>query len=117
MRGVSVMEDVEDIRARGLALSGLEELMFVGPKPLWWLSFVDPDLGIPPEEQVPGGPSFLGVAIVEAAGAIGAVRRAHELKINPGGEVACAGPFERESWDPSWWNRLLSKTELDGMGA
>lgn len=30
---------------------------------------------------------FLGATVVEADDAIGAVARAHELKINPGGEV------------------------------
>jgi hypothetical protein len=47
----------------------------------WWLSFCD--------GNKPAGSQFLGVAVVQIAdgGMIGAVRRAHQLGINPGGEV------------------------------
>jgi hypothetical protein len=45
----------------------------------WWLSFVD--------EFAPESKRFLGVAIVEGHGVASAAERAHQLKINPGGEV------------------------------
>lgn len=45
----------------------------------WWLSFVDP--------EKPDGARFLGVAIVEGYGVASAAIRAHELGLNPGGEV------------------------------
>lgn len=49
------------------------------PTGAWWLSFADPDL--------PEGEQFLGVAIVEQRWFISAVEKAHELGINPGGQI------------------------------
>lgn len=46
----------------------------------WWLSFADPTR--------PKGQQFLGVCIVEAVDEISAIKVAHALSINPGGEVA-----------------------------
>lgn len=46
---------------------------------MMWLSFADPTR--------PTGRQFLGAAIVRADRIITAVRRAHALGINPGGEV------------------------------
>ena len=48
--------------------------------PWWWLSFCDPDL--------PEGQAFSGVVLVQAPDFLEAVRFAHRLGINPGGEVA-----------------------------
>lgn len=45
----------------------------------WWLSFADPDK--------PEGEQFLGVTIVEAPTILEAIRTAHRLGANPGGEV------------------------------
>lgn len=45
----------------------------------WWLSFADPDR--------PTGQQFLGACIVRAVDEISAVKVAHALGINPGGEV------------------------------
>lgn len=45
----------------------------------WWLSFKD-------ASREPGQ-RFLGVAIVEADDLRGAIRRVHEVKADPGGEV------------------------------
>lgn len=108
---------IDEIRQRNLHASVVQELTWVGDKPLWWLSFVDPDIAatVPPEEFRPGGPSFLGVAIVEAAGEIGAVRQAHAVGANPGGQVAIAGPFARDTWDRSYWNRTLTAAEVESM--
>lgn len=47
---------------------------------LYWLSFVD--------DERPKGSQFLGAAIVEAENSLDAVRVAHHLGCNPGGEVA-----------------------------
>lgn len=45
----------------------------------FWLSFADPGK--------PRGSQFLGVVIVLAPDFLGAVRKAHALGLNPGGEV------------------------------
>lgn len=78
---------------------------------LWWLSFIDPDLSPPPAEQRPGGPSFLGVVIVEATDMLSAVRRAHELGCNPGGAVQGFGPLPIGGVGPEFRDRLLSAQE------
>lgn len=82
---------------------------------LWWLSFTDPDIAatIPRSQQRPGGPSFLGVCIVEAATVVGATLAAHAHGCNPGGQVATFGPFPAGSIPPEWCNRLLTKEEAD----
>lgn len=51
----------------------------------WWLSFADGDR--------PPGSQFLGCAAVDAPDMPSAIRRAHVLGINPGGEVlaGCIG--------------------------
>lgn len=45
----------------------------------WWLSFANPYL--------PAGSQFLGACLVKAHGVAEAVRVAHVLEINSGGEV------------------------------
>lgn len=75
---------------------------------LWWLSFAD--------GTKPTGEQFLGVAIVEALGFIEAVRVAHLLGINPGGEVR-GGPVPTEPYPETVRNRLLSKDEILALGA
>lgn len=64
--------------ARDARLVLLLERERAAPAPdgvLWWCSFADAD-------------GFRGVAVVAAPGAVHAIRRTHELGINPGGEVA-----------------------------
>lgn len=81
---------------------------------LWWLSFVDPTKSDPPEQQVPGGGGFLGVCVVPGIDFIEAVRMAHFLGCNPGGEVSgilTAVP------DPKWIGRLLSLAEIEQLEA
>jgi hypothetical protein len=71
----------------------------------WWLSFVDPDR--------PEGDRFLGVVIVEARGPTTATQRAHDLGINPGGEVAIVplpGPPRPEDRE-----RLLTRAEVQAI--
>lgn len=52
----------------------------------YWLSFADGAL--------PKGRQFLGACIVRAASNLDAVRVAHRLGINPGGEVQIRGPLD-----------------------
>jgi hypothetical protein len=67
----------------------------------WWLSFIDP--GRAENDR------FLGVAIVEASGPITATLQAHDLGINPGGEVAILPlPYPPKPEDR---DRLLSREE------
>ena len=78
----------------------LEALLgFAGPReddPLWWLSFCDPAKTPPPEQQRPGGPSFLGVVITQAPSLEAAITRSHMLGVNPGGEIGSVGPIPAE---------------------
>lgn len=71
----------------------------------WWLSFVDPDRA--------EGVRFLGVAIVEARGPALAALRAHNLGINPGGEVAILPlPWPPK---PEDCDRLLTAAEAQAL--
>lgn len=106
-------EDERDRNRReNLALSAADEAAWVGPKPEWWLSFVDSTMVVPKAEQRPGGRSFLGVAIVSAVSAVGAMVEARARGCNPGGQIAATGPNPPGSWDPKWMNRLLSREDL-----
>ena len=83
--------------------------------PLWWMSFCDPDKAPPPEQQRPGGPSFLGGVITQAPTFPAAITRSHMLGVNPGGEVACIGPIPAEYIAAEWRDRLLSADEIDAI--
>lgn len=74
----------------------------------WWLSFVDPDR--------PDGKRFQGVAIVEGYGVASASTRAHELGINPGGEVQGVQLTGNDIPASTLRNRLLSMDELKEAG-
>jgi hypothetical protein len=80
--------------------------------PLWWLSFCDPDKAPPPEEQRPGGPSFLGAVITQAPTLAAAITRSHVLKVNPGGEIAIKGPLPLWAVRPADRDRLLTAEEI-----
>ena len=95
------------------ALAGLSEP--APGDPLWWLSFCDPDLAPPPDEQRPGGPSFLGAVITQAPTLAAAVTRSHVLKVNPGGEIQIAGPLPAEWIGPEWRDRLLGAAEIEAI--
>jgi len=84
-------------------------------KYLWWMSFVDPSIVVPKADRRPGGPSFLGVCIVEAASAVGAMLVSHEKGINPGGEIETTGPFPMATWAQEWRDRLLSWDEVHAI--
>lgn len=83
--------------------------------PLWWLSFCDPDKAPPPEEQQPGGLSFLGAVITQAPTLAAAITRSHVLKVNPGGEIAIKGPIPARFIASEWRDRLLSATDIEAM--
>jgi hypothetical protein len=82
---------------------------------LWWLSFVDPDKSAPPDEQVPGGGGFLGVAIVEADGPGSAITAAWRLGCNPGGQVGILGPIPLDTYSDDVRNRLLTAEEAQAL--
>lgn len=79
---------------------------------LWWLSFVDPDKAPPLDQQVPGGPSFLGACIVPGAHWLEAVNNAWALGCNPGGEVV---GLPTTAPDSSWIGRLLTREDIDQL--
>lgn len=81
-----------------------------GPTGWWWLSFTDPDR--------PTGQQALGACMVEATNEATAMVRAHELGINPGGQIALAGPLQKEQIPPEQpLNRLLSREEVAAVDA
>lgn len=87
--------------------------------PQWWLlSFTDPDLTPPVEQQRPGGPSWLGGCYVQGSNIVTACLEAHRQGCNPGGQVAAIGPLPVEEFEenvpPSMRNRLLSQSEVEG---
>lgn len=68
----------------------------------WYLSFAEPG-------------KFLGAAFIQARGMTLAIRRAHSLGINPGGEVAAwlIPPEEAHKIPRDQKHRLLAKEELE----
>lgn len=59
--------------------------------------------------------TFLGACIVQANDFLMAVRVAHMLGINPGGEVRGHEIPEGAVYDPKYRNRLLSRIDLQEM--
>jgi hypothetical protein len=112
MSGETIEQRRERIYRETLALEAVATERF-----LWWLSFTDPDIAatIPRERRRPGGRSFLGVCIVEAATAVGATLAAHAARCNPGGQVATFGPLPLDAIAPEWRNRLLTQAEADAI--
>ncbi len=67
---------------------------------VWFLSFAS-------------GEDFLGGVFVEANSMSDAIRKTHEIGVNPGGEVLSFSPSENTARVPvSMHNRLLSKQEI-----
>lgn len=90
----------EERMARAAAIIGAEH---ANPQPgYYWLSFVDPGRG-----------NFLGGCMVEAVGRIDAVRRSHQLGVNPGGEVAIIGPVPVDKMPAEYADRLLSAADVE----
>lgn len=83
-------------KARILELTA-SELSDPDNKGVYYLSFADET-------------GFLGAVFIEAHGIVTATEKAHELGINPGGEVACWGPVPPPV--DEGMNRLLSKEEV-----
>lgn len=93
-------------RAQALVDKCLEEML--NPDPAWyWLSFIDPDR--------PQGRRFLGVAVVRAEGPLSATNKAHDLGINPGGEVAIIRLPDDYKVIPEYVHRLLRVEEATQM--
>lgn len=69
----------------------------------WWLSFANPYL--------PAGSQFLGACLVKAHGVAEAVRVAHVLEINPGGEVQFMKLLPTAPIPAKWAERLLTRAE------
>lgn len=75
------------------------------------------------EDQKPSGwfylsfaeEEFHGACIVEANDIVTAVKVAHALEINPGGQVRGHQIPEDAIYDPKYRNRLLSKKDLQDM--
>lgn len=95
----------EEIEAR--RLMSLAKEIEENQRSLWWMSFCDTDK--------PAGQEFLGVIVVEDLGPMHAISKAHELGINPGGQVMIV-PVQPSSIKPEHLNRLLAMEELLEMG-
>lgn len=95
----------------------MEELAHEAANPqhgLWWISCVDPFVGllIDPEDKRPGGDSFRGIVIVEADGPFSAVKKAQGCGISfEGLEAAIYGPAPAGTWKAEYHNRMLSHEE------
>lgn len=76
---------------------------------LWWLSFADASL--------PTGSQFLGACIVAAETPVAAIKIAHSLGINPGGEVVWVAipPDRAPLVEAHWRERLLTRRETDDL--
>lgn len=71
----------------------------------WWLSFAD--------GRKPKGQQFLGVCIVEGATFIAAIKAAHILGLNPGGEVQAQELPADSEVHPSWLGVLLDRKTIE----
>lgn len=76
------------------------------PEQWWYLSFVDP--------RRPKGTQFLGACVVRGRGILTAMRRAHVVGCNPGGEVACFAVGQEMPPFPT--NKLLQKEDMGPSG-
>ncbi len=74
----------------------------------FWLSFADP--------TKPRGQQHLGVAIVEASSAGGALTKAWEMGCNPGGEVMIDDVTDDASLAEAPRNVLLTAEQLERFG-
>ena len=72
---------------------------------MWWLSFADGSL--------PEGSQFLGAVIVRAKTFLEAVKVAHILEINPGGECVGKQIPEDVVVAEEWIERLLDRSECE----
>lgn len=78
----------------------------------WYFSFVDPELSAPYDEQVPGGPGFLGACIVTGNYTVKqALDVSQVLGLNPGGQ-AMAVPVPTDAVPPHHRNRFIPRDAL-----
>lgn len=78
------------------------------PKILHWLSFCDPYL--------PKGSQFLRVCIIDQADFNLALRTAHFLKINPGGEVqGVSFDGDKLKVPEKYMNKLMQRSEISEL--
>jgi hypothetical protein len=99
------MTEEQMIKARTVHLMDQET---TGPVGWYWLSFCD--------NKRPEGEQFLGAAMVRAHGVLTASHVAWALGCNPGGEMACVGPFDNDPPE-GFANRLLTRAEVDALNA
>lgn len=71
-----------------------------------WLSFCD--------DRLPKGSQFLGACIIEEANFQDAVKKAHALGINPGGEVMGVA-FDGIQVPPEYIEKLLDKQQIEKL--
>ena len=77
----------------------------------WWLSFVDP------KNRDNDGSAFLGACVVEGNDLIDAVKMAHKLGVNPGGDVTgLPVPEAKQAEFAKYKDRLVSQSELNDDG-
>ncbi len=72
----------------------------------WYYSFVNP--------ARPAGDRFVGGILVKAQGFTAGLTKIDFLGINPGGEVLGV-EFPMDNIPDKWFNRLLSRADLDEM--
>lgn len=87
---------MQERQRRALVLEAEERK---GPLGLWYLSFASEE-------------GFLGGCVVEAYGINTAITKAHELGINPGGEVMSMEIDPTKLAAGDFRNRLLNKAQL-----
>lgn len=73
------------------------------PAPWWYLSFV-------------GENGWLGACFVRASSSEAAVKRAHAVGANPGGQVSALGPLDVDI-SPEHADRLLTLAETEAAQA
>ncbi len=97
----------DDLRTKSAFAARKAELQAT-TKPLpgiWYLSFANET-------------TFLGGMFLYATSTIDAVQRAHDMGMNPGGEVLACPPNESTAETPDrFMDRLMSKAELEEMSA
>ena len=95
-----------EIQARKAAMFKAEA--DAGIESFIWMSFCDP--------FKPKGQQFLGVIITQSLGLTHAMRKTHELGINPGGEIQSYILPPGTLLDAKYLDRLMQKEELEAAG-
>lgn len=85
----------------------IEQEQQEGKEQILWMSFCD--------TSKPKGEQFLGVIITKALGPVHALKKTHQMKINPGGEVMSYEVTEIQNFNKVS-DRLLNKKQLKKYG-